>query len=938
MKKLLICLRWSLIGIALLAVVVLSLLPFMIRWQGAVWLEKQGLDANIGYVEIRPMLGTVQVNNVHIQSPGGERLILDQLLFDIAWNPLFENGLRIEEVSIEGLTLDLAMTPSGLRVGGIPLRNNGAAPDTAGPPLFERLALDQFQLRDLTFCYLLMNERGEQQANQCAGLNALRLSDLTMAMGDAPSLSLPGVSLSGLRWFDRLDPLLLATVESLAVTGLSSPDMARWQLEKVNLQSLALLPGGTPAVQLNELVLNGFNLADDVELNAVSLDAMAVGLALDQTNGLAFAPALLKRVGQLTPETASQGAVDASGDANDRQIRLKQLVLRQIDIGADRPLLSAGKLRISDMRLAGAAVAIDTLTLGYLNLLPGAEEVLALDSLELQGLDMNRDIAIAGLTLGDLQVRLETDSRGALAFAPTLISQLMPTPEKNDSAVESVEPPSGASAAMGFEMGDLQLGSLAVFADRELLSLDALGLQQLKLAGDQVELARLEVSTVDFLAPAPDTAEVSHYVKIPRLSLDNLAKNSGTFSLGKLQIGDPEIFVHRDADGGLSMLSELAILLGQDGEMVAGESEDSAQQPTTENAPPLKLQLASLTIGEQGQLRILDESVSPSLDQRFTGVSLNLKHLNSTRTDTPAEVNLNMALNQFGALSLAGQVAPFGDALSTDLEGEIKGIDVRDISGYAKKFIGYHLDQGLVDFDIRVDILEDTIDSVVTVRLHKLQVSPVSKADLEAGASELGVPLEFALSLLRDKNGMIELKLPVSGNINSPTFSIRHIVNKVMFKVIKETVINYYLPFGLVVKTLVGDSLAGMGFEPVPFEPGTAALDEAGEANLNRLSDMLQKRQQLQLVFCAPATLQDWAAQFSPDELASLQSSGENPQLPDITAEQSAGLAELANQRTVVAKQYLIDHGVTPGQIILCTGKFDQRSTLRPEMSITIGQ
>ena len=939
MKKLLICLRWSLIGVALLVVVVLSLLPFMIRWQGAVWLEQQGLDADIGYVEIRPMLGTVQVNNVHIQSPSGERLILDQLLFDIAWNPLFESGLHIEEVAIEGLTLDLAMTPSGLRVGGLPLSGDeDAAPDTAGPPLFERLQLDQFQLRDLTFCYLLMNEREEQQANQCAGLDALQLNDLAMTLGDTPSLSLPGVSLSGLRWFDRLDPLQLAVVESLAVTGLSSPDMARWQLEKVNLQSLALLPGGNPAIQLNALTLAGFNLAEDVELNAVSLDAIAVGLALDQTNGLAFAPTLLKRLSQLTPEASSQGAVDARGEADGRQISLKQFVLGQIDIGADRPLLSAGKLQFSDMQLAGAAVAVDTLTLGYLNLLPGAEEVLALDSLELQGLDVNRDVAIAGLTLGDLQVRLETDSRGALAFAPTLISQLMPTPEKNDSAVESVEPPSGESAAMGFEMGDLQLGSLAVFADRELLSLDALGLQQLKLAGDQVELARLEVSTVDFLAPAPGTAEVSHYVKIPRLSLDELAKKSGTFSLGKLQIGGPEIFVHRDADGGLSMLSELAILLGQDGEMVAGESEDSAQQPTTENAPPLKLQLASLTIGEQGQLRILDESVSPSLDQRFTGVNLNLKHLDSTRTDTPAEVNLNMALNQFGALSLAGQVAPFGDALSSDLEGEIKGIDVRDISGYAKKFIGYHLDQGLVDVDTSVDILEDTIDSVVTVRLHKLQVSPVSKADLEAGAAELGVPLEFALSLLRDKNGMIELKLPISGNINSPTFSIRHIVNKVMFKVIKETVINYYLPFGLVVKTLVGDSLAGMGFEPVVFEPGTAALDDTGEANLNRLSDMLQKRQQLQLVFCAPATLQDWAAQFSPDELANLQSSVENPQLPDITVEQSAELAALANQRTVVAKQYLIDHGVTPGQIILCTGKFDQRSTLRPEMSITIGQ
>ena len=559
-----------------------------------------------------------------------------------------------------------------------------------------------------------------------------------------------------------------------------------------------------------------------------------------------------------------------------------------------------------------------------------------MDSLEVRGLDVNRDVAIAGLTLGDLQVRLETGPQGALAFAPTLINQLALTPEKNDGVAEGVEPPAEEPVAMGFEMGDLQLGSLAVFADRELLSLDALGLQQLKLASDQVELARLEVSTVDFLAPAPGTAKVSHYVQIPRLSLDNLAKNSGTLSLGKLQIGDPEIFVHRNADGMLSMFSELAVLLGQDDEPAAGGSEDS--QPATENAPPLKLQLASLTIGEQGRLHVLDESVSPPLDQHFTDVDVRVSHLGGDRPDTSADVNLNMALNQFGALSLAGQIAPFGDTISTDLEGEIKGIDVRDISGYAKKFSGYHLDQGLVDVDMSVDILEDTIDAVVTTRFHKLQVSPVSKADLEAGAAELGVPLEFALSLLRDKNGMIELKLPISGNINSPTFSIRHIVNKVMFKVIKETVINYYLPFGLVVKTLVGDSLAGMGFEPVVFAPGTAALDDAGEANLNRLSDMLQKRQQLQLVFCAPATLQDWAAQFSPDELASPQSSEENPPPPDITAEQSAGLAALANQRTAAAKQYLIDRGIDQGQMVLCTGKLDQTSTLRPEMSITVGQ
>lgn len=910
MKKLLIFLRWSLISTVLLVVLTLSLLPFMIRWQGVAWLEQQGLDATIGYVEIRSMLGTVQINNVRIESPDGERLRLDQLLLNIDWNPLFESSLYIEEVLLDGVAVDLAATASGWRVGGIalPATDEEAEKEVETSPLFQQLQLRQFQLRDLTFCYLVINERGEQQANQCAGLEALSFDDLAMTLGETPSLSLPGVSVTGLRWFDRLDPLALAAVESLAVTGVNSLDMARWQLDKIHLQSLGLLPGDTAALQLNQLTLIGLDAAENLALERLSLDTIAVGLELDQATRLVFAPALLKRIGQLSPETPAQTATDKGEDTDGKQITLKQFALRQLDIGADRPLLSAGELRFSDLQLAGSAVALDALTLGRLSLLPGTEDALALDRLEIQNLDVDRDIAVAGLSLGDLQVRLQTDPQGKVVFAPTLIRQLVPASEKNTDVAEAVDSSAGNSAAMGFELGDLQLGSLAVFADRELLSLDSLGLQQLKLAGDQIELARLEASTVAFLTPASGTSQADHYVQIPRLLLDKLAKNAATLSLGRIELSDPEVFVHRDADGILLMLSELAILLGQ-----GGESEDRPGQAVTDSDPPLKIRLGSLLLGRQGQLRILDESVSPPLDQRFTGLDLHVAHLDGTRPDARADVSLNMALNQFGALSMSGQLVPFGDTLSTLINGEIKGIDVRDISGYAKKFSGYNLDQGLVDADIRVDIRDDAIDATVTTQFHKLQVSPVSKADLDAGASELGVPLEFALSLLRDDNGMIELKLPISGNVNSPSFSIRHIVNKVMFKVIKETVINYYLPFGLVMKTLIGDGLAGMGFEPLGFEPGTTVLDDAGEANLNRLSDMLQKRRQLQLIFCAPATLRDWAAQFSPDDLVTLQSSAENFPLPETTTEQSAELAALANQRTAAAKQYLIDRNVDPG-------------------------
>lgn len=498
---------------------------------------------------------------------------------------------------------------------------------------------------------------------------------------------------------------------------------------------------------------------------------------------------------------------------------------------------------------------------------------------------------------------------------------------------------------MGFSLGQLTTADIRVDADRELLSLQRLQLQQLHFKDTSFGLDRLVVNTLSLLAPATAIAGVTHYVSVPELEMAGLSKGAEELGLERLDISDPQLFLHRSAKGELLMLTELAALSGPP----AAGSGDATAQPAARDTAPLRIRLGELRIGENGQLRVQDESVTPPLQQQFSGLDLVIRQLDASRPAEGGAVSLKLGVNRFGYLKLAGDLAPFGDTLNTAIGGELNGLDVRNLSGYAGKYIGYHLDQGTLDADIDVKVRQDVIDALVTTRFNKLEVSAIPAADLPEGAEQLGVPLEFALALLRDNDGMIELKLPIGGNIHSPDFSLNHIIGKVLFKVIGETVINYYLPFGLLAKSLVQDSLASLAFQPVAFAPASAELDAPAVANLDKLAQMLQSRQQLHLVFCAPATRQDWITSFAPEQAKQDQADTAAEKTPDktdkeaaaepvITAEQVVAMVALANQRTEVAKARLVDAGVKPGQVIPCSGAFEQARNSAPEMAISIGQ
>jgi hypothetical protein len=93
------------------------------------------------------------------------------------------------------------------------------------------------------------------------------------------------------------------------------------------------------------------------------------------------------------------------------------------------------------------------------------------------------------------------------------------------------------------------------------------------------------------------------------------------------------------------------------------------------------------------------------------------------------------------------------------------------------------------------------------------------------------------VALLADRNGVIDINLPISGSLNDPQFSLGSVILKVIVNLITKAIT---APF-----TLLASAFGGSGGEElgtVPFAPGSAALSEQATAGLDKVAKVLTDR------------------------------------------------------------------------------------------------
>lgn len=181
--------------------------------------------------------------------------------------------------------------------------------------------------------------------------------------------------------------------------------------------------------------------------------------------------------------------------------------------------------------------------------------------------------------------------------------------------------------------------------------------------------------------------------------------------------------------------------------------------------------------------------------------------------------------------TVSGSVNPFSTPLFVDLKAGFESLSMPTLSSYAAGVTGYPIKQGMLTLNGDYLIKNNELSSENTIVIQKLEFGH------EIPDAENHLPVGLAVSLLQNRDGVIDLNLPVTGSLNDPQFSVAGIVVKVIVNLITKAVT---APFSLIGSIFGGSS--GMDLENIQFLSGSSALDPRIEKELEIIAKAMQDR------------------------------------------------------------------------------------------------
>lgn len=259
----------------------------------------------------------------------------------------------------------------------------------------------------------------------------------------------------------------------------------------------------------------------------------------------------------------------------------------------------------------------------------------------------------------------------------------------------------------------------------------------------------------------------------------------------------------------------------------AAETKDTAKES---KMPPIAIRKLTL---QGGRVRFTDNFIRPNYSATladFGGVVSDL----SSDPASKAALDMHGVVN--GApLAVTGSINPLRGDLLLDVKANVRGMELAPLSAYSGRYIGYGIEKGKLSFEVayRVDNRQLTAE-------NRLILDQLIFSDEVTNVSAAKLPVHFAVALLRDRNGVIDINLPVAGSLDDPQFSVAGIVVRLIVNAITKAVTQ---PFALL------GALFGGGAELSSMElaPGRAAVPPAGEEKLRALAKALTERPALKL-------------------------------------------------------------------------------------------
>jgi hypothetical protein len=253
---------------------------------------------------------------------------------------------------------------------------------------------------------------------------------------------------------------------------------------------------------------------------------------------------------------------------------------------------------------------------------------------------------------------------------------------------------------------------------------------------------------------------------------------------------------------------------------------DSSAAPVE---PPLTT--IDLVRVEKGTLDFSDLSLQPNFRAAIQDLNGTIQELSSLQT-AHAAIDLKGNTGPHAPVSISGTINPLNSRGKTDVDMDLENIELTTFTPYSGKFMGYPIERGKLDLHLGYVIENRQLQGENKILMRQLTLG--DKVDSPDATS---LPVKFAIALLKDKEGNIDLDIPVKGSLDDPKFSVWGIVWKMVGGLVTKAVTSPFKLFGAI---FGGDDDASA--PAIRFAFGSAEIDSTEIPKLDAIVKGLVER------------------------------------------------------------------------------------------------
>ncbi len=270
---------------------------------------------------------------------------------------------------------------------------------------------------------------------------------------------------------------------------------------------------------------------------------------------------------------------------------------------------------------------------------------------------------------------------------------------------------------------------------------------------------------------------------------------------------------------------------------VAAAPEAASAAAATGQQPSADIELGKITL-KGGRVDYTDNFIKPNYTANLAEMEGEVGAF-GTKSTSPADVSLDGKINGSAPINIDGSINPLAPAAFVDIKAKADGVELTGLSPYTTKYTGYPIVKGMLTVDVHY-----LLDQGKLTADNHIFIDQLTFGDHVESPDAINLPIRFAVSLLKNSKGQIDLRVPISGSLSDPQFSIASVILGVFKNLIVKAAT---APFSLLAAAFGGSGGAQQDLGYIEFAPGYATLTPDSQKKLDTVASALADRTALKL-------------------------------------------------------------------------------------------